>query len=656
MKLKFILCSVLIFCCISSLFAQEMNYFGERQRVRAPELTGGIGWLNTDKPLSLAGLKGKIVLLDFWTYGCINCIHIIPKIKELEAKYGDQLVVIGVHSAKFDNEKDTENIRKIIVRYGVEHPVINDANFKIWDEYAIRAWPGLVLIDPDGYIVGRWFGEGQFETIENQIQQAITDFRKKGNLNEQPLKFALEKAKVGDLPLEFPGKVLADAKSKRLFISDSNHNRIVITDFGGKLVETIGSGAAAAKDGDFAAASFNRPQGLALDGDNLYVADTENNLIRRVDLKAKKVETIGGTGKLEDFNGTGGIANKTAISSPWDLTLVGKNLYIAMAGSHQIWRSNLEKNTLEPYAGTQAEARLDGKIGDAAFAQPSGIVSDGKNLFVADPESNIIREIDLTKETVETLVGGDLFDFGDKDGAGDDVRLQHPLGLALDDGKLFIADTYNHKIKILDPATKMVTTFLGTGKSGQTDGKTPTFYEPGGLSAADGKLYIADTNNQAIRVVDLKTKEVSTLKISGLTPPKNIKSETDDSSPNTNETKLETQQISSNQTNSLVFNLKLPEGYHLNPNAPQRYEILTEDGQNIKINSPKEKFKQLPLIVPFQTEKAGAATLKAKLTVYYCREDNTGTCRIKTLVWRIPVNVVADKKAASKIEISAGVE
>ena len=656
MKLKFFVCSILIFGCVISLFAQEMNYFGERQRVRAPELTGGIGWLNTDKPLSLAGLKGKIVLLDFWTYGCINCIHIIPEIKELETKYGNQLVVIGVHSAKFDNEKDTENIRKIILRYGVEHPVINDANFKIWDEYAIRAWPGLVLIDPDGYIIGRWFGEGQFDTIESQIQQAITDFRKKGNLDEQPLKFALEKAKVGDLPLEFPGKVLADGKSKRLFISDSNHNRIVVTDFDGKLIETIGSGSAAAKDGDFSSASFNRPQGLALDANYLYVADTENNLVRRVDLKTKKVETIGGTGKLEDFTGVGGNAKTTAISSPWDLSLVGKNLYIAMAGSHQIWRMNLEKNLLEPYAGTRAEARLDGKIDESAFAQPSGIASDGKNLFVADSESNIIREINFQNETVETLVGGDLFDFGDIDGAEDDVRLQHPLGVALYDGKVLIADTYNHKIKILDPEKKTVTTFLGTGKSGQTDGETPTFYEPGGLSVAGGELFIADTNNHAIRVVNLKTREVSTLKISGLTPPAKIKSETDDTAPNTNEIRLETQEISTNKASSLVFNLNLPEGYHLNPNAPQRYEVSVESGQNVKIANPKEKFKQLPLILPFQTDKSGAATLKAKLTVFYCREDNTGTCRIKTLVWKIPVNVVADKKAASQIEISASIE
>ncbi len=218
MKLKFILCLILIVGGASPHFSAEMNYFGEQQKVRAPELVGGVDWLNTDKPLSLAGLKGKIVLLDFWTYGCINCIHIIPKIEELEKKYGSQLVVIGVHSAKFENEKNTENIRKIILRYGLEHPIVNDADFKIWDAYAIRAWPGLVLIDPDGYIVGRWFGEGQFDTIDNAIMQTTAEFRKKGSLNEEPLKFALEKAKVGDLPLAFPGKVLADEKSKRLFI------------------------------------------------------------------------------------------------------------------------------------------------------------------------------------------------------------------------------------------------------------------------------------------------------------------------------------------------------------------------------------------------------------------------------------------------------
>ncbi len=645
--------TIFLFLAISIGNLYGMNDFKKQAKVRAPELTGGKGWLNTDKPLSIAGLKGKVILLDFWTYGCINCIHIIPDLKKLEAKYPKNLVVIGVHSAKFENEKDTENIRKIVVRYGIEHPIVNDADFKIWDAYAIRAWPGLVVIDTNGYVIKTVFGEGGFGEIDQAISETIAESRKKGELNEQPLKFALEKAKIGDLPLAFPGKVLADEKSKRLFISDSNHNRILVTDFGGKLLETIGSGAAAKTDGDFKTAAFNRPQGLALDGEKLYVADTENHLIRRVDLRAKKVETVAGTGKLEDFDGSGGAALTTAINSPWALQFVEKMLYVAMAGLHQIWRVDLDKKTINPYAGTRAEARYDGAISEAAFAQPSGLATDGKNLFVADSESNIIREIDLTKETVETLVGGDLFQFGDTDGEGDDVRLQHPLGIAFYDGKFLIADTYNHKIKVLDPTDNTVKTFLGDGKSGQIDGDSgkAEFYEPGGLSVADGKLFVADTNNQAIRVVDLKTKIVSTLKIEGLTPP--AQTENENVAPNSKEIQVDTQTVAANTQNSLIFNIKLPEGFHLNPNAPQKYEISTENAAAVKVPNPAQKFKTLPLVVPFQTTQKGAAELRAKATVYFCREDNTGVCMIKTLIWKVPLNIIDDKKAANKIEIAA---
>ena len=236
----------------------------ERPKVRAPEITGGRGWLNTDKPLSIAALKGKVVLLDFWTYGCINCIHIIPDLKKLEAKYANQLVVIGIHSAKFQNEKDTENIRHIILRYEIEHPVYNDSEYAVWQSYGVRAWPTQVLIDPAGYIVGGVSGEGNYEVIDQTIAKLVADFRAKGELNEEPLKLVLERAKVGELPLAFPGKILADAKSDRLFIADSNHNRIVFTNLDGTLVETIGTGEVGAADGAFDKATFHRPQGLAL--------------------------------------------------------------------------------------------------------------------------------------------------------------------------------------------------------------------------------------------------------------------------------------------------------------------------------------------------------------------------------------------------------
>jgi sugar lactone lactonase YvrE/thiol-disulfide isomerase/thioredoxin len=627
----------------------------ERPRVRAPEITGGRGWLNTDKPLSIATLKGKIVLLDFWTYGCINCIHIIPDLKKLEAKYANQLVVIGIHSAKFQNEKETENIRRIILRYEIEHPVYNDSEYAVWQSYGVRAWPTQVLIDPAGYVIGGVSGEGNYDVIDQTIAKVVDDFRKKGELNEEPLKLVLERAKVGELPLAFPGKILADANSDRLFIADSNHNRIVVTRLDGTLVETIGTGDIGAADGAFDKATFYRPQGLALSGDSLYVADTENHLIRRVDLKTRIVETIAGTGQQSHDYFKSGPARTIALSSPWDLQLVGHVLYIAMAGPHQIWQLDLDKNEVSTFAGSGREARLDGPLSKAGFAQPSGIASDGKTLYVADSESNIIRAIDIAAGTVKTLVGGDLFEFGDVDGTGDDVRLQHPLGVIAFGDKVLIADTYNHKIKELDPKRDKVTSLFGSGKPGQADGASASFYEPGGLTLAHEKLYVADTNNHAIRVVDLKTKQTSTLRITGLTPPmKNVQALETAVGPNAEEIKVPAQRLRSGANTSLQIDVELPAGYHLNPLAPQRYKISV-DGKNVgvdeKIAAAATKDLKLPVRVPLNTTAVGQATIRAQVTLFYCREDNTGTCRIKTLVWQAPVEVTNDANAPTEVRL-----
>jgi len=627
----------------------------ERPKIHAPEITGGRGWLNTDKPLSIAALKGKIVLLDFWTYGCINCIHIIPDLKKLEAKYAKELVVIGIHSAKFQNEKETENIRRIILRYEIEHPVYNDSEYAVWQSYGIRAWPTQVLIDPTGYIVGGVSGEGNYDVIDQTIAKIVEEARKRGELNEEPLKLVLERAKVGDLPLAFPGKILADAKTDRLFIADSNHNRLVVTKLDGTLVETIGTGDAGAADGAFDKATFYRPQGLALDGDGLYVADTENHLIRRVDLKTHNVETIAGTGQQTHDYFKSGPARSVALSSPWDLQLVGRVLYIAMAGPHQIWQLDLDKNEVSTFAGSGREARIDGPLRESGFAQPSGLANDGKNLYVADSESNIIRAIDINGGAVKTLVGGDLFEFGDVDGTGDDVRLQHPLGLSRYGNKILIADTYNHKIKELDPKQEKVTTFLGTGKPGQADGTAPSFYEPGGLTLANGNLYIADTNNHAIRVVDLKTKRVSTLRLNGLTPPaKNMQALETATGPNAEEIKVEAQKIRAGANGALQIDVELPSGYHLNPEAPQRYKVSV-DGKSLavdeKVAARSTKDLKLPLRVPFNATGVGPATVRAQVTLFYCREDNTGTCRIKTLVWAVPVEVTSDASAPVDVKL-----
>jgi thiol-disulfide isomerase/thioredoxin len=486
----------------------------------APELEGGVGWLNTAGPIRLKDLRGKFVILDFWTLCCINCIHTLPDLAKLEKKYANELVVIGVHTAKFDNEKDSASIRKAILRYEVSHPVVNDANQKIWRRYGIRSWPTLVLIDPEGNLVGGEAGEGLYNLFDKVIEKLVKVHREKKTLNEKPLKFELARSQEnGSSPLFFPGKVLADEKSNRLFIADSTHHRIVITDLQGKKIDVAGGGEPGKEDGPFEKATFNDPQGLALAGDKLYVADRRNHLIRLVDLKEKTVKTIAGTGQQGEDRLRGGPALKTGLNSPWDILLSGDVLYIALAGHHQIWTLDLSKDLLARYAGNGREDIADGSLASSSFAQPSGLTSDGTNLYVADSEVSAIRQVPLDgKSDVKTIVGEGLFDFGDQDGLGDKVRLQHALGVHYHDGVLYVADTYNSKIKVIDPVKRSSTTFLG----GETDGwmAGPLFSEPGGLSYANGKLYVADTNAHRIRLVDLKTKAVGTLELSGVEAPK----------------------------------------------------------------------------------------------------------------------------------------
>ncbi|MBI3326562.1 MAG: redoxin domain-containing protein, partial [Nitrospinae bacterium] len=493
--------------------------------VHAPEFSPGLQWLNVAKPLTLAGLRGKVVLLDFWTYCCINCMHVIPDLKALEKKYPHELVVIGVHSAKFKNERESDNIRQAILRYEIAHPVVNDHEFRTWGAYGVRAWPTLALIDPGGYVVGGVSGEGNLEVLDRVIGEIVRAARAKGTLDETPLPLVLERAKTPGSPLAFPGKVLADEPSGRVFIADSNHNRIVIADMQGRVLDVAGTGQEGQDDGSFGRATFNHPQGMALDGAYLYVADTENHLIRRLDMHKRVVDTVAGTGQQTRQSHVPGVGRGVALNSPWDVAVIGRRLYIAMAGSHQIWVLNLDSMEVQPFAGSGREDIIDGLRLEAAMAQPSGITTDGKTLCVADSETSSIRAIDLgLNGAVSTIVGEGLFEFGDQDGTGPQVRLQHPLGLLFHQDRLYVADTYNHKIKIIYPRLKTSQTYLGNGRPGYRDGKQAELYEPGGLSMAGGKLYIADTNNHAIRVADLTTGEVATFKLTGLTVPEAVAS------------------------------------------------------------------------------------------------------------------------------------
>jgi DNA-binding beta-propeller fold protein YncE len=484
----------------------------------APELDGGVAWLNTPGPIKLKDLRGKIVVLDFWTLCCINCIHTLPDLAKLEKKYPNELVVIGVHSPKFENEKNTESIRKAVLRYQITHPVVNDADQKIWGSYFAESWPTLVLIDPEGKLIARGSGEGLGDALDKEIAKLVKIHTAKKTLDLKPLRFQLAR-ESGDSPLFFPGKVLADSDGGRLFISDSTHHRIVITDLDGKKIAVAGTGTSGKDDGAFGQATFNDPQGLALKGDTLYVADRKNHLIRALDLKAKTVKTVAGTGKQGEQRLASGPPLEIGLNSPWDLQLVGDRLFIAMAGHHQIWLLDLKKDELAAYAGTGRENIADGELTLSNFAQPSGLTTDGKDLYVADSEVSAIRRVPLNgKGEVSTIVGKGLFVFGDEDGGADKARLQHALGVVYHGGKLYVADTYNSKVKVIDPENKTSETLIGGEKPGWLT--TPLLSEPGGISYAAGKLYVADTNAHRIRVIDLKTKAIATLKLQGVEAPK----------------------------------------------------------------------------------------------------------------------------------------
>jgi len=605
-----------------------------KSSITAPDFPKGMEWLNTNHPISLKDLRGKIVLLDFWTYCCINCMHVFPDLKKLEEEYPKELVIIGVHSAKFTTEQETDNIREAILRYNLTHPVVNDKNLKVWRMYNAHAWPTFVLINPNGNIIGKTTGEGIYNKIKPYIEKTIKVFDKEEKLDRSPVNFELEKTKTPESLLSFPGKVLADAKGDRLFISDSNHNRIVVTDLDGNVEYIIGSGKPGMKDGSFSMASFKQPQGLALDGDTLYVADTENHAIRKVNLQKKTVTTLVGTGKQAQQFNKRGTGTSVALNSPWGLLMKNGMLYVAMAGSHQIWKVNPKTAYAEPFAGTGQENLKDGPRDQALFAQPSGLATDGTYLYSADSEVSAIRQIGLGPNgKVNTIVGKGLFQYGDVDGTGDKVRLQHPLGVTSWKDKLLVADTYNNKIKLIDPNRRSSETWSGNGKGIYKDGpaQKASFNEPGGLSVANNTLYVADTNNNLIRTINLKPKEVGTLKLKRI---QNLEMAQEASSPEKVVT-LDPQTISSNGATFKV-SLKVPDSYHFNDQAPNKILV---SGKNISLDGQQQKEYDGADFPKSIAVKATGAYPELHLDVYayYCENGADALCLFKTLRYKIPL-------------------
>ena len=417
--------------------------------------------------------------------------------RELEAKYPGQVAIVGVHSGKYATERVTERVREASIRLGATHPVLNDRQFRVWRAYAVRAWPTLVAVDPRGYVVGTHAGEFTLEAIQPFVERTLDEAREAGTLTDEPLHFDADPGTpAGPSGLRYPGKVaLDDGRSPtRIAIADSGGHRVLVArlDASGRRarIDRVIGGTRGFADGADTEARFDSPQGLCFDGERaLLVADAENHAIREIDLAAGAVRTIAGTGSQLR---TRADMRAGALSSPWDLTLVGRTLWVAMAGVHQIWGLDLSTRSATRI-GSGAEEIHDGRHAEAALAQPMGITSGGGRLYFVDAESSALRWADVDREgLVGTIIGTGLFDFGDKDGVGDDVRMQHQQGLALHpDRRLLVADSYNDALKWVDPATRRAETWLRG------------FAEPSGVAIGGRLAYVADTNAHRVAVAAL---------------------------------------------------------------------------------------------------------------------------------------------------------
>jgi thiol-disulfide isomerase/thioredoxin len=602
--------------------------------------------------LSLEVLRGKIVLLDFWTYCCINCAHLLPDLKRLEQKHARELVVIGVHSAKFQQERETENIRQAVLRHQITHPVVNDRDFQVWSAYGVHAWPTLVLITPEGMIHCSAAGEEFLPRIDSAVAELIGEHEARGTLNRRPVAglhrdWPVEGMEDSPEGMRFPGKLLIEHEGRTLFVADSGHHRVLEVDLRTQEVRrTIGSGLPGLMDGPIGKARFRNPQGLALDGTRLLIADADNHAIRECDLVRETVRTVAGTGEQGRKPmpyGTRLPGRRSALNSPWDLICVGETLYVAMCGCHQIWRLDLDREEMALHVGTGQEGLLDGPHTQATLAQPSGITTDGKFLYIADSEVSGIRRAGLGSDgELITLVGTGLFDFGHQDGSGDQARLQHPLGIVWHQGRLYIADTYNSAIRRLDPGNREVRTLSLFRGSGQSEEGWLPLYEPGGIAAHGECLYLADTGHHRVVQVWLETGESAALGLrfaesparsSGpVTTPRSGMEEPPE------ELDLEEVGFAAGPVR-LNFDLRLPDGYRLNHDAPFELSAVG-DGEFAEVPGGEFQLRTgdpvFPIGIPLFL-RPGRGVLRLRLFLYYCELPGERLCYYQTLHLRVPL-------------------
>jgi len=554
----------------------------QREPIRAPELAGAGGWINTAEPLSIAALRGKVVLLDFWTFCCINCLHVVEELRPLEEAYPEDLVIIGVHSPKFPEERDHQRVVEAVARHRITHPVLDDPDMITWSRYAVRAWPTLVLIDTEGYVRAAVSGEGYGPALLEAVGKLIEEGRQRGTLRPGRVVRLAGTAAVGGVPREtgmlaFPGKVAVEISADgatRLAIADTGHDRVLVVRLDGAIgvVERVYDG-------------LREPQGLYFDAGRIIVANRLAGEVVAIDREtgARRVLADG-------------------ISSPWDVAAWNGGIAVAEAGRHRLRfiADPIHGGEAEVLAGTGGEGLQDGPALAALLAQPSGlsVAPDGALLFL-DSETSSLRRLSPAG-TITTLVGEDLFEWGLEDGPRERARMQHPLGIAVaPDGVVYVADTFNSRLRVWRDEALATLPVQGLD-------------EPGGLCVLpDGRLAVADTNHHAIVLVDPVSGAAARLRLIG----------------NGAEAEPEDEYVlAPGATVHLRLALDLA-GDDLDPSdgPPVRVSVTADPPSLLRAGPRLWALDTLPAEIDLPTGAEGAGTLELDLRAASCRD---GLCRL----------------------------
>lgn len=609
---------------------------------KTPAFRPDVDWINTTTPLKIEDLVGKFVLVNFWTSTNMLSLGTVHDLKRLAGEFPDDLVVVGIHAGKFPMERETDNVRAAVARYGILYPVGNDAQHRIWRDYAVEAWPTTVLIDPQGVIIARHVGGHVYRVMKEQIQKFHKFYAQK--IDPRQIVFPDAPKNEAGSALRFPTGILVDRPSNMMFIADSGNNRIIVSSLNGTVIDVIGQGTEGNKDGSFDVAQFRSPQGLAKHDNILYVADQGNNYIRKADLLKRQVETAVSADNqaLFSFDSSSGMSRES-VNAPWGLAVDKGRLYISMAGANQIDVFDMKQKKMSLLAGGGGSEEKDGPLLQSSFSQPSGLLLKGKTLYVTDSQSGAVRVIELgAKGDVKTLTGFGRFEFGDRDGVPAQALLQYPTGIDMLEESLIFCDTLNNKIKIFNPAGQQVETLAGHGGQGAEEGAfdKATFSLPTGIAVAEGQVFVADTNNHQIRVLDLEKKMVSTLSLVWPTQIRQkfldaaLARQNGDVFANRKIQKMIWPTTQANPIKRLNLNLQWPPGYSLAPDTVSHVRVFDAGKEIDKIYPLKFSYASLPVGRRISGDK-----LFAEFTLFYHDDSRPSVCFLRRLLLEIPVRL-----------------